>query len=106
MTNDEFLDYAGTAWQGQGIPGDAEARTEREVNENVSFLPAINEDEKPCMQVAGALVFAYVRDGALVVSVDLETAASGTFAMYGPDGDCVPVEIHVGTDLVFKAGHR
>jgi hypothetical protein len=51
--------------------------------EGASFLPATNEDEKPAVQVAGALVF----------------------AMYGPDRDLVPVQVHVGNDLVFDAGH-
>jgi hypothetical protein len=79
-------------------------RCREQVNERVSFLPMTNEDEKPCMQVAGALVFAYVQDGALVVSVDLDTVEPGAFAVYGPDGDCVPVQVYVGSDRVFDAG--
>jgi hypothetical protein len=71
------------------------------INRRVSFLPAASEDEKPCMQVAGALVFAYVRDGALVVSVDLDTAEPGTFAMYGDS--CVPVQVTVQGTTVFEA---
>jgi hypothetical protein len=77
------------------------SKHEQAMNERVSFLPAANEDEKPCMQVAGALVFAYVRDGALVVSVDLDTAEPGTFAMYGDN--CVPVHVTVQGTTVFEA---
>lgn len=78
---------------------------DRRANERASFLPMTTDDEKPCVQVAGALVFAYVENGALVVSVDLETAESGTYAKYGPDRDLVPVRVNVGSDPVFEAGH-
>jgi hypothetical protein len=105
--NDTTLTYAAWRHENSGTLADYEAwqRCNREqvMNERVSFLPAMKEDEKPCMQVAGALVFAYVRNGALVVSVDLETAETGTFAMYGSAGDCVPLHVTVQGETVFEA---
>ena len=57
----------------------------------------------PCMEIGGAQVYAYVRDGGLVVSVHLEGANGGVFALYGADR-CVPVAVNVGDATVFEAG--
>jgi hypothetical protein len=41
-------------------------------NAGASFMPMSGPDELPAIRVAGALVFAYVRDGELVVSAHLD----------------------------------
>ena len=76
---------------------------ERVINEAAVFLPMTNEDEKPCIEVAGAQVYAYVQDGTLVVSVHLDTADKAVFSTYGPDDDLVPVEVTVGADTVYAS---
>lgn len=61
----------------------------------------------PCIEVGGAQVYAYVEDGVLRVSVDLETADGQVFDLYANDaaGDNVPVVASVGAwgDPVFTA---
>jgi hypothetical protein len=54
----------------------------------------------PCVEVAGVQVYAYVQDGTMVVSVDLETADPETFYTYGDSQ--VPVTISVNGETVFE----
>lgn len=44
------------------------------LNENVTFLPQVEEGERPCMVVGGVQVYAYFESGELCVSVDYEGA--------------------------------
>jgi len=57
----------------------------------------------PCIEIGEVQVYAYVRDGGLVVSVHLDGASGGVFALYGADR-CVPVTINVGDATVYEAG--
>jgi hypothetical protein len=52
--------------------------------------------EHPCIEIGGAQVYAYVEDGVLKVSVDLETADEQVFDLYEDGG--VPVAVEVGGD--------
>lgn len=79
-------------------------QAERKINEAAEFLPQATADEKPAMRVGGALVFAYVENGRLVVSVDVDEAEAGTFAMYGYDNSLVPVQVNVGSGTVYESG--
>lgn len=80
------------------------AKRQREpvTNQAARFLPQAGEDSRPCIEVGGAVVFAYVRDGVLVVSVDVDTASAAVFDVYGADR-CVPVRVNVGDSVVFEA---
>jgi hypothetical protein len=82
---------------------EAARNDERLINEAAVFLPMTTDDEKPCIEVAGAQVYAYVQDGTLVVSVHLDTADKAVFATYGPDDGLVPVEVTVGADTVYAS---
>lgn len=77
---------------------------ERLANESAEFLPAGNigtdQEKLPAVKVAGCLVFAYVEDGQLRVSVDLDDA--GEF-WQSDQSDCVPMTIRVQGDTVFAA---
>ena len=55
----------------------------------------------PCVEVAGALVFVYVKDGELVISVDLDTV-DANLSRSDPDRT-VPIRVHVGDTEVFHA---
>jgi hypothetical protein len=81
-----------------------------QANAAATFIPATDEGTgPPAISIAGALVFAYVENGILRVSIDLDEAGdpAGPFALYGngpADRDCIPVHITCqGTD-VFRAG--
>lgn len=51
--------------------------------------------------IGGAVVFTYVKDGVLHVSLHLEDVEE---PLRGPtDEDCVPIEINVGGTVVFAA---
>lgn len=57
----------------------------------------------PCIEIGGVQVYAYVRDGILVVSIDTETADASDdtpFALFGSDQ--VPVTVNVGDVRVFE----
>ncbi|GAA3751370.1 hypothetical protein [Micromonospora maritima] len=54
----------------------------------------------PAIEVAGVLVFLYIKDGKVQVSVDLDTAIPEV--TFGPDRD-VPLHITVQGQTVFDA---
>lgn len=80
---------------------------EYDANKRAVFYPAIdaffNNDvyAPPCTEIDGAQVYSYAEAGALVVSIDLETAGE-VYAKYG-EGDLVPVVVHVNGKTVFAA---
>lgn len=65
------------------------------VNMAAKFFPQTDEDTKPCIEVAGAQVYAYVDpDGYLNVSVDLDTVRS--FMLTDESGELlVPIRFSV-----------
>lgn len=74
-------------------------------NKAARFLPYTDASDNngvsalPCIEVGGVQVYAYVRDGILVVSLDYDTADTGgdsPFALYGPDFTQVPTVINAG----------
>ena len=51
----------------------------------------------PCVEIGGVQIYAYVRDGILVVSLHFDSADLDQFAVYNEGGgDCVPVIIKTG----------
>lgn len=68
---------------------------ERKVNMAARFLPATGADDDtlPMIEVARAQVYAYVHDGILRVSVNLDEASVADYW----STDCVPVQIDVGS---------
>jgi hypothetical protein len=67
------------------------------INRAAVFARMRGEDERPAVEVAGALVFAYVRDGTLRVSIDLDTADE---LAQGPQR-LVPVTVTVQGHVVY-----
>jgi hypothetical protein len=88
------------------------SESDRAVNAAAVFHPfAVHDDGTqalPAVEVAGVLVFAYVQDGQLRVSVDLDTAAGpgGPFTVVPGREDEVPMTITVQGTPVFSAGPR
>lgn len=68
------------------------------VNLAARFLPQEEEGTRPCVEVGGAQVYAYWAEGALSVSVDLDTVAE---SLVRKDGT-VPMVIGVQGHDVFK----
>ncbi|MEV5886317.1 hypothetical protein AB0L74_26980 [Streptomyces sp. NPDC052020] len=70
------------------------------LNRAARFLPADPADPTtlPCIEIAGVQVYAYIRDGRVCVSVDLETAEA---ELVRPDGT-VPLTVDVGVNTVFE----
>ncbi|MGA5598332.1 hypothetical protein ACPCSE_29280 [Streptomyces cellulosae] len=87
------------AWDGYG---DAEALKgadeETRVNLTAAFMPQDPQDEttRPCVEIDGAQVYTYRKDGVLRVSVDLDTAKTVR------DDGTVPMRISVGGSTVFE----
>lgn len=83
--------------------------TERGANAAAEFFPAVDEADNngayahPCMQVSGAQVYAYVQDGTLVVSVDLDTVS---FPLHVLADNTVPVQVKVSGVTVYYEGER
>jgi hypothetical protein len=67
-------------------------------NASASFLPMTAPGTLPSMEVAGARVFAYIKAGVLVVSVDLDDALGLEV------GGEVPMRITVQGETVFEVG--
>lgn len=67
-----------------------------------TFLPKPNRygPELPAIEIGGILVFVYVKDGKLRVSVSLDTTDEDL--LHGPD-KLVPMQIDVQNDTVFEA---
>jgi hypothetical protein len=84
---------------------DALGVSDRLVNASAVFHPAVaaagnsGTYAPPCMEIAGVQVYAYVRDGILVVSLDYDGAdvLSRTLHVYGA-GLAVPTVITAGHD--------
>lgn len=80
-------------------------------NKNAVFRPAVNASDNngayapPCLEIGGVQVYAYVRDGILVVSLHYDTADvsdQSPFAVY--DGASIPTVIHGGLgEIVWDA---
>jgi hypothetical protein len=97
-------DSSGHGLEGEVVPGrySARQRRDRAANMAARFLPQLNDDQSPAVDVAGALGFIYVKNGALYVAVDLDTADPAIYRMYGDQQ--VPLEISVQGNIVFEAG--
>lgn len=54
-------------------------------NRAARFLPARDEDEQPAIDLAGALVIAWARDGELNVNIGLESADPGVYRTVGEE---------------------
>ena len=67
-------------------------------NRAATFTPQSDEFTVPSITVAGAMVFVYVKDGELVVSVDLDEASDEITT----DNDTVPMRINVQGNEVFR----
>jgi hypothetical protein len=101
------------------LPGSDISIIDQIANAAASFHPAVDAADNdgpyapPCLEIGGVRVYAYVRDGILVVSLDYDAAdigdgrpgaarghlrvasAPGPFAAYGAE-DCVPTVIKAG----------
>lgn len=108
---------------GSFFDGDMDPR-DRAANASAEFRPAVEAADNngsyapPCLEIGGVQVYAYVRDGILVVSLHYDTAGTGPdspFALYGWR-DCVPTVIKAGdsepvwtafpADAITEADHR
>lgn len=80
----------------------SETPAERAVNLAAEFLPARAEEDLslPAVRIGSVLVFAYIKDGLLRVSVDLDDA--GDMEVNGG----VPMRICVGGETVFEEDFR
>ena len=80
-----------------------ESSEQYKANRDAKFHPFAVEDDGtralPCIEIGGAQVYAYVEDGVLRVSVDLDTADGEVFGLY--EDSRVPVAVSMGDDTVF-----
>lgn len=86
-----------------------EQARERKANMAARFLPAsgADDDTLPMIEVARAQVYAYVQEGILRVSVDLDQAGVADYWNVPEEiGECVPVQIDVGVDTVWAADRK
>jgi hypothetical protein len=76
--------------------------TDRAANAAAQFLPAdpARPDDLPAVRIGGALVFAYVCEGTLCISADLDEMTPGVFRLYAGK---VPVQVAVQGDVVYEA---
>lgn len=82
-------------------------------NRDAVFHPYVPDGQNngaealPCIEIGGVQVYAYVRDGTLIISAHLEEADEQVFDLYADEGaaDNVPVIVHVGAwdEPVFRA---
>lgn len=78
----------------------AEVTRERDANKAAQFHAISSPDGLPAIEVAGVLVFAYIKDGYLRVSVDLDTVES--WLLTDESGELlVPIRIAVGDEDVW-----
>lgn len=72
-------------------------------NEGAEFYPAGEHGRLPAVKVAGCMVFVYVLDGQLRVSVDLDDAQEYSWPREWVSSDVrVPMRINVQGDTVFE----
>ena len=83
--------------------------TDKAANRAAAFHPYRSEKNNsgtealPCIEIGGVQVYAYVRDGILVISADFGTADAGEdspFALFGSDQ--VPVVVSVGGQRAYE----
>jgi hypothetical protein len=76
----------------------------KQANLDTVFHPQTDDDELPCIEVGGVLVYAYLDpdSGTVRVSVDLDTAAD---RLVRPDGT-VPLRVEVQDTLVLDDRRR
>jgi hypothetical protein len=76
---------------------------EQIANRTARFLPARDEDEEPAIDLAGALVIAWIRDGELNVNIGLESADLGIYRAVGEE-KLIAVRVTVMGDTVAELG--
>jgi hypothetical protein len=78
----------------------SESDTDRAINRAITFLPVDPADDttRPCLVVAGVQVYAYVRNGELIVSLDFDESEIGR----GRFSE-TPVSIHFSGEEVFAS---
>lgn len=70
------------------------------LNRAAKFLPQTDDETRPCIELAGVQVYAYLdNDGVLRVSVDLDTADE----RLKDDEDCVTVRMTVQGETVYDS---
>lgn len=110
MNHEDERDYAEEADQRAFAEREAREEWEDEANHAAKLHPITREDGLPAIEVAGVLVFTYVKDGRLRVSVDLDTPAPQL--MGDPDGHgggLVPITVTIQGHTVFTTdaeGHE
>lgn len=71
-----------------------------EFNRAAVFHPETGEDTRPCIEIAGVLVFAYIdQDGTVRVSVHLDTTDPAVL----DNGDLVPMRVTIEDTTVFDS---
>lgn len=71
-----------------------------EFNRTAVFHPEAGDDTRPCIEVAGVLVFAYVDRGGIVrVSIHLDTAEPAVL----DSGGLVPIQITLEDATVYDS---
>lgn len=73
--------------------------TEQAANRTARFLPARDEEEEPAIDLAGALVIAWVRDGELNVNIGLESADLSVYRAVGEE-QRIPVRVMIMGDEI------
>ena len=73
--------------------------TEQAANRTARFLPARDDKEEPAIDLAGALVIAWVRDGELNVNIGLESADLSVYRAAGED-QLIPVRVMIMGDEI------
>jgi hypothetical protein len=113
MNNDDERDHAEEAGQRAFTEREEREEWEDEANRDAKFHQVGRElgaEGLPAVEVAGVLVFAYVRDGKLIVSVDLDTPDPQLMPSRDANGDgLVPMEITIQGKPVFTTdaeGHE
>lgn len=72
---------------------------EQAANRTARFLPARDEEEEPAVDLAGALVIAWVRDGELNVNIGLESADLSVYRAVGEE-QRIPVRVMIMGDEI------
>lgn len=79
---------------------------DRAANAAARFLPYAEQDGEtealPCIEIGGVQVYAYVRDGILVISADFETADDSKDSPFLYHGGQVPVVVNMGSERIWE----